>query len=161
MNSSGRNASDADFELCDSAYLAVVDHYRGAPVANKLSTAHRAVLLTWHAMGIIDNGGFQYLFEGDFEGDPGFTLTAQAFEEIGCSSAAEAVRNAIALFPNGKVIPNIDKRLKHFQSTSQEERDQINRKFWKASDVGKGEICVRLAEYIRNHPSKFEDINVD
>lgn len=159
MNSSGRKASDADFERCSSHYLAVVDHYGGAPVANKLSDAHRAVLLTWHAMGIIDNGGFQYLFEGDFGGDPGFTLTAQAFEEIGCTSAAEAVRDAIALFPNGKVIPNIDRRLKHFQSTSQEKRVEIDRKFWKAGDLGKGDVCVRLVEYIRNHHSEFEDIN--
>ena len=95
-------ATDADFDLCCSYYTGIVDHYGNEVEANTLPVPHRAVLLTWHTMGIIDNGGFHYLFECAFSGDPGFKLTAEAFDEIGCHSAAEAVRGAIPLFRKAK-----------------------------------------------------------
>ena len=152
-------ATDADFDLCNSTFLRVIDYYGSEPEANTLPDPHRAVLLTWYAMGIIDNGGFHFFFEHDFSGDPGFTLTAEAFDEIGCHSAAQAVRDAIALFPKGKVIADIEDRLKLFESTPESRRTALNKKFWAASNVGMGEICVKLAAYIRNHQADFANIN--
>lgn len=152
-------ATDADFDLCNSYHTAVVDHHGADLSADNLPVAHRAVLLTWHAMGIIDNGGFQYLFEGDFEGDPGFALTADAFDEIECKPAADAVRAAIALFPDGGVPTDIDKRLELFQATPESKRNELNSKFWAASDVGKGDVCVKLATYIRNNSDAFSELN--
>jgi hypothetical protein len=159
MSDSRRHlATEADGDLCDAQFIAIVDHYGGDLKVNELPVPHRTVLLVWHAMGIIDNGGFQYLFEGDFSGDPGFTLTADAFEEIGCVSAAEAVRGAIALFPNGKVVADIDERLRLFQSTPESQRTNLTKKFWKASDVGMGEICLKLVTYIRSHQAEFMNV---
>jgi hypothetical protein len=157
-DSQSRLATDADFELCDSHFKEIVDHYGSDLKANDLPVPHRTVLLTWSAMGITDNGGFQYLFEGDFSGDPGFKLTAEAFDEIGCDSAAEAIRGAISLFPNGNVIADIERRLKFFQSTPESQRMELDQEFWAASKIGKGEICAKLAAYIRNHPGDFANI---
>lgn len=148
-------ASDADFDLCNRCYVAVSDEYFDTDVGD-LPAANRVVLLIWRATGIIGNGGFEYLFSADFVGDTGFERTAAAFDEIGCASAASALRGAIALFPNGELIVDVDERMRFYQSISQEQRDVFNRAFWTASDIGHGEICLKLAEYIREHASEIE-----
>jgi hypothetical protein len=151
-------ATDADFELCNSVFKGILECYGNEVKANLLPVPHRAVLLIWHATGIIGNGGFQYLFEGDFEGDPGFRLTAEVFDEIGCASAAKVIRDAISLFPNGVVITNIENRIEFFQSIPWARREALNKRFWAQDRIGKGEICFRLAAYIRNHPADFAGI---
>ena len=70
----------------------------------------------------------------------------------------QGMRDAIALFPKGKVIADIEDRLKFFESTPESQRTALNKKFWAASNVGKGEICVKLAAYIRNHQADCANI---
>jgi hypothetical protein len=50
----------------------------------------------------LSNGGFQYLFEGYFKGDPFFAKTAAAFKTIKASKCAEAVEEALKLFTDSK-----------------------------------------------------------
>ena len=42
---------------------------------SKIPKPQQTVLLVYQSYGLIGNGGFQYLFEGDFPGDPEFLLT--------------------------------------------------------------------------------------
>src|SRR5690348_2208446 len=82
-------ATKDDFELCDKLFVRLTDHYGKDFDISKCKEKDQVVILVWHASGIIDNGGFQYLFEGDFKGDPDFKRTADAFQIIGAKNCAE------------------------------------------------------------------------
>jgi hypothetical protein len=88
-----------DFSLCNKLYARLVEHYGGDDFdVSSCADEHQVVILAWQATGIIDNGGFRYLFEGYFKGDPYFERTAAAFNSIKASLCAEAVEEALGLF---------------------------------------------------------------
>ena len=64
---------------------------------NSLSGPERTVLYIWWATGIIDNGGFQYFYEGASEA----AEVAAAFDAVGLPGPAAACRKSLAAFPNG------------------------------------------------------------
>ena len=66
---------------------------------NKLPSPVRTVILIHAAQGIIDNGGLQYFFESDFEGQTPYLVFVDAYREIGAEDAAQALADAVKLFP--------------------------------------------------------------
>lgn len=144
--------SDANhFDLCNEVFERIVAHYGDEIDASALPDEHRTVLLAWHAMGIIGNGGFNYLFEASFDGDPHFLLTAEAFRAIECREAAEAFQRALDLFPNSKPPADISRRLKIYRRGTGELRHEIDSQFWNASDA----IEKCLAAFIRAHEERL------
>src|SRR5690606_34954955 len=83
---------------------------------SKIPKSHQTVMLVHHSYGILGNGGFQYLFEGDFTGDPELLLTRQAYKTIGATDASAAFEKAFAVFPNATPPDNIDRRLEMWRS---------------------------------------------
>ena len=68
-----------------------------------LSEAEADLMSAVTAKGMIDNGGHAYWFEGM---DRAKTLhAAAAFERMGVSAAAEAMRRCLAAFPDGSPSP--------------------------------------------------------
>ncbi len=64
-------AASSDFSLCDEVFLRL-DAAVEALGVEPTGAVERTILLTWHASGVVGNGGFEYLFEGGFyENDPG------------------------------------------------------------------------------------------
>jgi hypothetical protein len=103
-----------DFALCNRLFVRICEvHGNGADVST-LSDEERTVYLVWGALGVIGNGGFRYLFESSVRGDPHYTLTRHAFEEIGCREAVEAFGQALAAFPDGRPPTNQAKRLREY-----------------------------------------------
>ncbi len=143
--------SATDDELCRAVIYGLIDKYGNEIDAKKFPKEVRVVILTDHARGIIGNGGFRYLFEGDFPGDPGFRLTVQAFDTLGVTPAVTAFKKALAVFPNSRPPKDIDKRLQIFLSMPYSRRQKIDEKFWNADD----EITKKLAQYIRAHSNAF------
>ena len=146
--------SDAgDFDLCDGVFVKIGDE-RGHEIdVTQYTVQERTVVLVWHASGIIDNGGFEYLFGGDFPGDPGFQYTAAAFEAIGCERAVDAFNEAFALFPDSQLPSDVDERMDIYVRTPESRREEINTRFW---EVGwDDEIEKKLAEYIRSNKEHF------
>ncbi len=144
-------ATADDFDLCDGVFCAIADR-----TGNEIDLANepehcRTVTAIWHSGGIIGNGGFQYLFEGDFNGDPGYRLTADAYKVIGADQSHAAFTAALALFPNSELPMDIDERLQIFQSHPEEAREKINSQFWGADD----DVKRLLAAYIRSHESQI------
>ena len=84
------DASD-DSALCNGICKRINVWYGSLADVSKQSPQERVVTQVWNSLGIIGNGGFQYLFEGGFYGDPGYVYTAAAFQTLGCKQAAEAV----------------------------------------------------------------------
>jgi len=145
------NDSD-DSELCNGVFMLIADRHGNKLDVAKMNEPERVVTLVWHSFGIIGNGGFQYLFEGTFKGDPGFVLTAAAFRRIRCAEAAEAFEEALALFPGNRPPSNIEARLEIYQSVPELERRRIDTKFCDSA----GDLRAKLAAFIRANARDLE-----
>ena len=99
---------------------------------------------------------FHCLFEGSIEGDPHYAQTAAAFREAKLVQCAEAVDEALHLFPNSQPPTNRDKRLEVFQQASQETRDAINLKFFTQSE----HMTKFLAAYIRENRESLKHLSL-
>lgn len=73
----------------------------------------RPVVTTYGAQGVIDNGGFPYLFENNWPGITDWNIFADDFEAIGHTKGAEAIRAALRLFPQGQPQTDLKERRKH------------------------------------------------
>jgi hypothetical protein len=144
-------ATTDDFDLCDGVFCAIADVTGNQIDAVREPEPCRTVTLVWHSGGIIGNGGFQYLFESNFNGDPGYRKTADAYERIGAVKSYAAFQDALALFPGNSPPSDIDRRLKIYQSHPKEVRDKINGRFWADADEAKR----LLAQFIRSRSSEF------
>jgi tetratricopeptide (TPR) repeat protein len=150
-----------DFKLCDGVFalFSEQDNASGAPSGRSRGIAsrgihveryeetERVVTLVWHASGLLGNGGFHYLVEGDFNGDPGFSFTAAAFKAVGADGACQAFQDVMQHFPGGRLPSDIKQRLILYDSIPEKERMRIDRLFRSDSAT----IQAKLAAYIRQH----------
>jgi hypothetical protein len=143
-----------DFELCNELFKLMIKRYGEGLDVSKYDVKDQPVILVWHASGIIDNGGFQYLFEGNFKGDPYFAKTAAAFKTIKASKCAEAVDEALKLFPESKPPQDITARLAVYQAVPEARREGIDVKFFSESN----EMKTILAKYIRENRADFKHL---
>lgn len=149
-----------DNELVDSTFKRIIKHYGEDFDPSKIPKPQQAVVFVYHADGIIGNGGFQYLFEGDFPGDPEFLLTRQAYKTIGASDASAAFEKAFAVFPNSTPPANINRRLRIWQSKyklldSSRDATSPDSMYLKAS---KG-VMEKLKAYIKANESEFASLS--
>jgi hypothetical protein len=140
-----------DFKLCDQVFGRLCDSCKQIDVES-CSELERIVRLVWHSAGLIENGGFHYLFEGDFRGDPGFVYTAAAYHRIGALRAYEAFQDAVRQFPGGVLPPDVGERLRVYESVPAERWDEIVGRYWDATKDT--ERC--LARFIREHRAGYE-----
>lgn len=146
--------SDADdFELVDATFVKIAERTNNWMDATKFTTEERVIMLVWHSSGIIDNGGFQYLFEGTLDGDPHFQLTAEAYNSLGLTRSYNAFVRAFELFPDAVVPHDLDSRLRIYQSVDPILRDEIDTEFFK--DGWEKVRERKLAEYIRANANQI------
>lgn len=121
----------------------------------RLNDQERAFLLVYHVKGIVDNGGFSYLFEGGLPGDPHYQQAETAYQAIGCEPAAAAFRKALALFPDSRPPEDAGQRLKIYRAGPPNRRSAIDNEFWDAGELI--ERCLR--EYIRAHAGAYTHLD--
>jgi hypothetical protein len=141
-----------DFDLCSGTYESIISHtQKPSPLATDFSEEERIVILVWYAMGVIDNGGFHYLFESALPGDPYYHFTLEAYKQIGCDSAVEAFEQALGLFPNRKPPTDDQQRIQQYEICPEDIRNAIDSRFWR----GHNDIVKNLAKYIRANFEKL------
>lgn len=140
-------AHASDFDLVNGTFVKIGDRYNHWVDASKYSDVEKVIMLVWHSGGIIDNGGCEYLFAGEFPGDPDYRITAEAYKTAGLLRGYEAFQEAFALFPDEWIPHDPVKRDEIFQETNRSARDRINRKLWQ--DFGESARERKLAEFIR------------
>jgi|SRR5579862_3596941 len=163
-----------DFGLCNELFTRILKHHGEDFDVSKCNEHEQVVLLVWQACGVIDNGGFQYLLECNFKGDPFFAKTAAAFQTIKATKCAEAMAEALSVFPNSKPPADIKARLKIYQSPTApkpwkalreffgKRRGKIFAKYMSDIDVKffseSKDIGTILAKYIREHRESFRHL---
>lgn len=149
-------AEASDYQLVDQVFDKIIAHY-GDDLVNCPAEVS-VVVLALTASGVIDNGGFEYLFcEWHFPRDPDFTRTSEAFRTVGLNRAYQAFQEAFALFPDG--IPPRDPKLRErlYEQADETRRNEVNTEFWQ--DFREGGIRERIfAQYIREHALAFEHL---
>jgi hypothetical protein len=141
------------------AFDKVLQHYGKDLDPSKIPVVHRNLLLTYHAHGIICNGGFPYLFEGNFSSDPEFLLTRQAFKEINAIEACAAFSKAFAVFRKSTPPEDIERRLaiykSHYKLIDLVDNEQTPEAiYFRAMD----ETMRLIDEYVRNNRRSFENL---
>jgi hypothetical protein len=97
---------------------------------SSLNAEERAVCFAWLATHIINNGGFDYLFESYFEGDADYKKTAAAFHQIGATRAASAFDEAMSCFPDATPHADLDQRLSAYGSVPESSDAAWTRHSW-------------------------------
>jgi len=149
-------AEASDNDLCDATFLKIGDRTVRRIAVSKYSPEERVVMLTWHAAGLIDNGGFEHLFSADFDGDPDFRLTAEAFNTAGHMLGYTAFQDAFRLFPEGQVPKQSAARSSLYEAQNSAARKAINVRFWKES--ANKSLEKNLAAYIRKNAAAFSGL---
>lgn len=149
----------ADIDLADSTFKRILKKYGDEVDPSKIPKPQQTVLLVYHSHGILGNGGFQYLFEGDFTGDPEFLLTRQAYKTIGATDASAAFEKAFAVFPNSTPPASIDRRLEFWQSKynlrdSLTDDSSPDSMYFSAMDG----VMQKLNDYINANASEFASL---
>lgn len=142
-------AEDDDFNLANGVFGLIDQPYYGCFDASQYREVELPIMLVWHAKGIIGNGGFEYLFEGPWQGDSDYSKTVAAHAAIGHAGGHKAFVNALSAFPDG--LPPQDEEEKHsiYMTMPESQRSENNRLYWGERDEHVVEGL--LADYIRSN----------
>ena len=94
MNLEDTLIPDEIWEVVEKAYHKIGPGYSTAGLDEKC----RTVILVCAAQGIIEYAGFDHFFRSDLPDQPPYEQIAEAFENIGATEAADAIRMAISVF---------------------------------------------------------------
>jgi len=122
----------------------------------KLSKEFRAVYLPYDVLGIVCNGGFDYLFEADYADDPGYVYCEEALREIGYEPALRAFQDAKALVPEGTLRLEGFQRWTKWMAVPEKVRWKVSVEFMDMQD----QLIAAIAKYIRDHRSVFEKLPI-
>ncbi|HEX4147190.1 MAG TPA: DUF4375 domain-containing protein [Pirellulales bacterium] len=150
-------AEAGDCDLVDGTFHKIGERYGHWIDATQYSPDEQVIMLVWHSSAVIDNGGFEYLFAVEFDGDPDFHLTAEAYKTAGLLRGYEAFQEAFALFPDGTVPQDRTERNEQYKAANRSARDRLNRKLWQDRYDGTRER--QLAEFIRKNAARLGDLD--
>ena len=139
----------------DKMFTAVLDHYGEDVDSSTIPEPCGVLLLVYHTHGILCNGGFQYLLEGNYNDDPGFWRTREAYRKIDAVNAINAFNRVFDLFPEGELPDDIDERLsiltdKFTLDDTFKKIETPDGQYWDSAD----ETMERLDAYVR---AKLDD----
>jgi hypothetical protein len=118
---------------------------------SKLDVPQQTLITLHSVQGVVDNGGFQYLFESDFPANPPYSKFVEAYRRIGAGHAAECLEKAVAMFPFEDPHLHQEQRVE-FMETLEEDSE-----FVQLGDevCGDGEIWAALEAYARANAASF------
>ncbi len=138
--------TEDEFKLCDGVFVQFAEGDNTID-ARRMEEEERVVTLVWHSLGLIQNGGFEYLLAGEFTGDEGFVYTAAAYKKIGAERAYRCFQEALAIFNDCASSEPRSARAERFAARNRATRDRINNEFFDSVPDTK----TKLASYIRKH----------
>lgn len=140
-----------DSELCNRVDCCIYRYFDNHCDVRMMSQSTRVVHMVMCAMGIIQNGGFQYLFEGSFLGDPQYRRLFACMKATGCAPAIQAFEQALSLFPNSQPPADRGDRLKIYLKKNDRWPTDHDDLFLSATE----DLVRHLARFIREHTEEF------
>ena len=117
----------------------------------KLPYLLRPVAILYTVQAMVDNGGFQYLFENNFPFCPPYSVFSEAYRQIGAYDAADRLDKAVAFFPIENPENDQEGRNKFMDSLS--ESDDF---FLLGNEVcGDQRVWELMEMYVKNHSEAF------
>lgn len=105
------------------------------------------------AQGVIDNGGYRYFFEMDWDENPSYFEVVNAYQIIGCLAQAKEFKRVVSTFPFDN--PHLHcKRRNQFMDDHWNE-DKYCIEIWGDGLCGDEEVWQNLEEYYIQHQDKF------
>ncbi|HJQ79146.1 MAG TPA: hypothetical protein VJ828_04280 [Lacipirellulaceae bacterium] len=89
---------DDAFELCDKTVVDIARKTKGKLQLDALTPTEATVILVYQVCGLIGIGGLKGLLCDEFDGDPGYVRTISAFQEIGSTTVASILNEALDLW---------------------------------------------------------------
>ena len=118
---------------------------------SKLDTPLQTVAILYSVQAIIDNGGFQYLFENDLPFSPEYSTLSDAYRRIGALEDADRLDKAVAMFPFENPHLHRKERLDFMESL--EEDDDF---FELGNQVcGDETVWAALEDYVQKNAAIF------
>jgi hypothetical protein len=117
-------ADPNDFDLVTGVFQRVAQKCDGADLDQlaAMPEPHRVVWYAWRAVGCVENGGFHDLFGAKIDD---YRAVAKAFRVIGAGTAAEAVRDALAIFPDSRPPADRSERLARLERLAESQRETL------------------------------------
>lgn len=135
----------ADIVFGDANGEALIDH---------LPRPRQVFAIIYSAQGIIDNGGFQYLFEGDWSNTPPYAYFSDAYREIGATDVADWLDQAASMFPFSDPHLHREARVRYLRDFCVKGDSPMGLLSGEAIDAS-ARVFTRLAQYVRAHQIDF------
>ncbi|MEN5118482.1 DUF4375 domain-containing protein [Luteimonas sp. TWI662] len=139
----------SDFDFVESLYLRGLAG-RADKDLSSLPAPVRAVVTAWWAKGVIDNGGFSYLYGFPVEIDD----IESAFREVGADSAANACVNYKLIVSSGRLLGStstgVSFKNDDLKGARLELLEECDQTIW-----GDENFDSLVADYIRSHWDDF------
>ncbi len=110
-------------------------------------------LFVHSAQGVIDNGGYEYFFGGDWPGKPPYSRFVEAYIAIGCRKQAKELARVISTFPFSDPHLKEGARKKYIKKNYDDAKDEI--KGWGKKLIGNKEVWEMLKKYYLKHKIDF------
>ena len=127
-----------------------LDRVGGDPA--KLAIPLQTVVVLYTVQAVVDNGGFQYLFEGNsFSVNVPYSVLVSAYRRIGAFEVAEKLEKAVSAFPFPDPHLNQDKRVQFL-----EELEEQSEFFALGNEVcGDEKVWRDLEDYAKCNAASF------
>ena len=146
--------SPKDDDLLTSTADLVFTDVEGPAAIDLLPRRRQVFAIIYSAQGVIDNGGFQYLFESDWPNNPAYSRFSDAYREIGATDVADWLDEAASMFPFRDPHLHRAARVRYLREFCVEGDSPMGVLSGKAIDAS-GRVFTCLAEYVRTHESDF------
>ena len=123
---------------------------------NCLPMPLQTVVVVNSAQGIIDNGGLEYFYESDFDGNPPYTFFVDAYRRIGAESAAMCIESSQRMFPFGQPHQREKERQRWLDTVKYSEDHEFVK--FSRKICGDEVVWTKLAEYVATHHDAFHEV---
>ncbi len=126
----------------------------GEALIDHLPRPRQVFAIIYSAQGIIDNGGFQYLFESDWPNKPPYTMFSDAYREVGATDVADWLDQAASMFPFSDPHLHREARVRYLREFCVKGDSPMGVLSGEAIDAS-DRVFTRLAQYVRAHENEF------
>lgn len=155
MNTNDEQSHELDDESLLMQVIEKITTAEGFDI-HDVSQAHRNVVAVITAQAVIDNGGFRHFFESQFDGSADYQMFVQAYQDVGAAESADALNQALMMFPDGVPPSEVDERQKYLNAIFDESgNDNLKISAIENKILGNMENYSLVASYIRDNRELF------